>query len=290
MFALFVRSILLAVLLVSLAFSQAKLGVLAAAGPQTIAVYKQGGELWLRTGAGDRQLTDDGEQKDTWAISEDGRRIVYTLRPGRHGRHAYAIAIVDDHGEQIKEIVASAADNRISTVNQVEWIDDTRIGIDYQITPSCSQYVVVDTASGEMIGKYLGIWFSWAPNKKRVAYVGWVHHFEEQEQPSYYLKINNKTIYPVPIAGESPDRGHHLFLTKFIWSDDSKRVAFVDQFGRHLFLVAAGTVGTPVVAKLPFSGSVRDLSWLDKNSVRVQSSKAAWIYDFDTKTLSKTAS
>jgi hypothetical protein len=263
LFSLAVRSILLAVLFVYLSFCQMKLA-LAAAGPQTIAVYKQGGELWLRTGAGDRQLTDDGEEKDTWAISEDGRRIAYTLRPGEHGRHAYAIAIVDNHGDQIKEIVASAADNRISTVNQVEWIDDARIGIDYQI--------------------------SWAPNKKRVAYVGWVHHFEEQEQPSYYLKINNKTVYPVPIAGESPDRGHHLFLTKFIWSDDSKRVAFVDQVGRHLFLVAAGTVGTPVIEKLPFTGSVRDLSWLDKNSVRVQSSKAAWIYDFDTKILSKTAS
>jgi hypothetical protein len=260
-------------------------------GSGDIAVFKQDGDLWIKTAAGAKQITDDGELKDAWAISDDGKRIVYTLRPNEEGRHSFAIAIVDTAGKHLKRMAASQANGPANSVNQVEWIDDTRVGVDYHINPSCSQYSIIDTTTGAIAGNYLGIWFSWSPDKKRLAYVGWMPHFEEQEQPSYYLKINNKTIYPANGDADATRGGaHHLFLTQLIWSNDSDRVAFVDQVGRHLFLVAASKSGPIVVQKLPFSGSVRDLTWLGKQSIRVQSSKSAWLYDFDSKTLKKAAS
>jgi WD40-like Beta Propeller Repeat len=258
-------------------------------GAKDVAVFKQNGDLWIKTPAAAKQITDDGELKDAWAISDDGQRIVYTLRPNESGRRSFSIAIVDLTGKPVKRMAASQADGPANSVNQVEWIDDTRVGVDYHINPSCSQYAIIDTTTGAIAGNYLGIWFSWSPDKKRLAYVGWMPHFEEQEQPSYYLKINKKTIYPAD-ADQNPGGAHHLFLTQLIWSNDSGQVAFVDQVGRHLFLVAASMAGPSVVQKLPFGGNVRDLTWLGKRAIRVQSSKGAWLYDFDSKTLKKAES
>jgi WD40-like Beta Propeller Repeat len=258
-------------------------------GTTDVSVFKQNGDLWIKTAVGAKQITDDGEPKDAWAISDDGRRVVYTLRPNENGRHSFSIAIIDASGKQIKRMEASPAGGHADSVNRVEWIDDTRVGVDYHINPSCSQYAIVDTVTGAIVANYLGIWFSWSPDRKRLAYVGWMPHFEEQEQPSYFLRINKKTIYPAD-ADQNQGGTHHLFLTQLIWSNDSNEVAFVDQVGRHLFLVAASPRGPAVVQKLPFGGSVRDLTWMGKRAIRVQSSKGAWLYDFESKTLKKAES
>jgi Tol biopolymer transport system component len=273
-------------LLVCLLFQAGALPAAYSLGPADVSVFSQNGDLWIKTAGGVKQITDDGEQKDAWAISDDGRRVVYTLRPNENGRHLFSIAIVDASGKQIKRMEASQAGGLADSVNRVEWIDDTRVGVDYHINPSCSQYAIIDTATGAIVANYLGIWFSWSPDKKRLAYVGWQPHFEEQEQPSYFLRINKNTIYPAD-ADQNKGGAHHLFLTQLIWSNDSREVAFVDQVGRHLFLVAASTRGPAVVQKLPFGGSVRDLTWMGKGSIRVQSSKGAWVYDFESKTLKK---
>jgi hypothetical protein len=76
-------------------------------------------------------------------------------------------------------------------------------------------------------------------------------------------------------------------LTPLVSSNDSKTVAFLEKNGRSLYLIAASSKGVTVNQKVPFYGDVRNLMWMGKRALRVQSAKHAWICNLDLQTLNK---
>ncbi len=251
-------------------------------------VFEQNGELWLKLANGEHQVTDDGSKKGVWALSEDDKKVAYTVNPEEEFTRTNTVIIADTFGHRLHRYTLKkvGAQERFAKVNKIEWIDDHRVGVEYMVTAQCNQYIIVDTNTGEMLGNYFGFLFSWAPDGKQIAYVGWDADAPVREQQhSYFLKIDDKVVYPTNQL--NPALGNHLFLTPLVWSNDSKAVAFVDKNGRFLYLVAASSKGVKVNQKVPFYGDVRNLMWMGKRALRVQSAKHAWIYDLDQLTLKK---
>ena len=109
-------------------------------------------------------------------------------------------------------------------------------------TPSASEYVEVNLASGKNVRDLVGLGFAPAPDGKFIAHVGPLIHFAPPYAKSYYLMIDDTTVYPLPKGAKPTDdqpadvvqeRGNryigiHDFVSKFFWSPDSNQVAFVD--------------------------------------------------------------
>jgi hypothetical protein len=252
-------------------------------------VYEQDGELWLKLPNGEHQVTQDGSKKGVWALSEDDKKVAYTVSPEEEFTRSNIIVVADTFGVKLHRYTLNkiGANEKFAKATKIEWIDDRRIGVEYMVTAQCNQYIVIDTETGDKLGNYFGFLFAWSPDTKQLAYVGWdkdapVH----EQQHSYFLKIDEKVVYPENTI--NPALGNHTFLTPLVWSNDSKNVAFVDKDGRLLYLVAASKKGTTFIKKVPFYGDVRNLMWMGKRALRVQSAKKAWIYDLDQQTLTKT--
>jgi hypothetical protein len=251
-------------------------------------VFEQNGELWLKLANGEHQVTEDGTKKGVWALSEDDKKVAYTVSPEEEFTRTNTVVIADTFGHRLHRYTLSKVGSRerFAKATKIEWIDDHRVGVEYMVTAQCNQYIVIDTNTGDMLSNYFGFLFSWSPDGKQLAYVGWdVDAPVREQQHSYFLKIDDKVAYPTDQL--NPALGNHLFLTPLVWSNDSKAVAFVDKNGRSLYLIAASSKGVTVNQKVPFYGDVRNLMWMGKRALQVQSAKHAWIYDLDQKTLNK---
>ena len=258
-----------------------------AANTQNV-VFEQNGELWLKLANGEHQVTEDGTKKGVWALSADDKKVAYTVSPDEEFTRSNTVIIADTFGHRLHRYTLNKVGSRERFVkaNKIEWIDDHRVGVEYMVTAQCNQYIVIDTNSGDMLSNYFGFLFSWSPDGKQIAYVGWDADAPVREQQhSYFLKIDDKVVYPADQL--NPALGNHLFLTPLVWSNDSKAVAFVDKNGRSLYLIAASSKGVTVNQKVPFYGDVRNLMWMGKRALRVQSAKHAWIYNLDLQTLNK---
>ncbi|MDR3613030.1 MAG: hypothetical protein P4L53_05640 [Candidatus Obscuribacterales bacterium] len=258
-----------------------------AANTQSV-VFEQNGELWLKLANGEHQVTEDGTKKGVWALSEDDKKVAYTVSPEEEFTRTNTVIIADTFGHRLHRYTLKkvGARERFAKATKIEWIDDRRVGVEYMVTAQCNQYIIIDTSSGEMLGNHLGFLFSWSPDTKQIAYVGWDENAPVREQQhSYFLKIGDKVVYPADQP--NPALGNHLFLTPLVWSNDSKAVSFVDKNDSSLYLIAATSKGVTVNQKVPFYGDVRDLAWMGKRALRVQSAKHAWVYDLDQQTLKK---
>ncbi|MBV8072404.1 MAG: hypothetical protein JO270_21050 [Acidobacteriaceae bacterium] len=126
----------------------------------------------------------------------------------------------------------------------VEWIDAIRIGLICQMADlSLRNYLVLDAITGQLQGRYAGLWFMWSPDRKTLAHIGVVQRYGTPEGDNYCLLMNERTAYPDGCtfegnlaASTSPKRrsrfaysGVHTFYPDLAWSPDSSRLAFVEK-------------------------------------------------------------
>ena len=251
-------------------------------------VFEQNGELWLKLANGEHQVTEDGTKKGVWALTEDDKKVAYTVRPEEEFTRTSIIVVADSFGQRLHRYTLRkvGSHERFAKANKIEWIDNHRLGVEFMVTAQCNQYVIIDTSNGDLLGNYLGFLFTWSPDTKQIAYVGWEENAPVHEQQhSYFLKIDDKIAYPADQVNAAT--GDHTFLTPLVWSNDSKAVAFVDKNKHSYFLVAATNKSVIVNQKVPFYGDVPDLSWMGKRAIRVQGPKHIYIYDLDQQTLKK---
>jgi hypothetical protein len=133
-----------------------------------------------------------------------------------------------------------------SSILNITWLLNAIIAVECHFNPSMSEYIEVDLQTGKNVRDLLGLGFTPSPDSKWIAHVGPIIHFAPPYAQSYYLLIDNATVYPLPKGAKPTARklsdkpidvvqhrggryiGIHELGPRFAWSPDSSRVAFTD--------------------------------------------------------------
>jgi hypothetical protein len=116
-----------------------------------------------------------------------------------------------------------------------QWIDEGHIAINCEYNPSLEDHLVVNTRTGEIEREYPGLWFTWSPDHKTVAYVGSIVHFAPPISQNHCLLFNDETVYTrncsnqIDSHDDGPFRNIHTFASPLVWSPDSRNLAFVEE-------------------------------------------------------------
>jgi len=205
-------------------------------------------EVWLVRDGQERQLTHDGKAKLQAALSPGNDKIAYYEQCPEAEHCTPSVVILDLDGKRLQSFQARPATSPddsgpcLSVLN-IFWVWSGAIGVECHATPSASEYVEVDLATGKNVRDLAGLGFTPSPDGKFIAHVGPIIHFAPPYAQSYYLMIDNTIVYPLP-KGSKPRPsnqsidvvqwrgkraiGIHQFVPNFSWSPDSSQVAFID--------------------------------------------------------------
>ncbi len=133
-----------------------------------------------------------------------------------------------------------------ASILSISWLSDSSIGVECHINPSLSAFMEIDLRTGKHLRDLAGFCFTPSPYRKWIAHVAPMMHFAPPYAKSYYLQLNQLTVYPLP-GNAKPMRNPgferpldvvqkdgkiyrniHGFGPRFAWSPDSRRVAFAD--------------------------------------------------------------
>lgn len=227
---------------VSILLSVAAFAQAAAGYPRA---FLKNNEIWIQRSraASPVQVTHDGKAKSSPAVSPDGAKILYINYCVEGEGCTPNAVILDWNGVPLKRIERLRhfrSDRDCMSVTSHEWLSDDRIGIECHINPSLGKYLAIEIESGETVHSYTGFWFTWSPDRKTLAHVGFMVHFAPAFAHNYRLEFDDTTAYP-PDGNETaqPDpRDARLYrdIHKFIcgkpclaWSPDSRYVALIDR-------------------------------------------------------------
>jgi len=235
--------------------SQARLflifSLVAVAPAQELRISPEDQQVWLTREDGSRvRLTDGPAYKGSPAWSPDRSRLAY-FRYCPQADCAPEIVIGNlSGGEQLSfQVVSPRNDAVCASVMRIDWLDESRVGLECHKNPSYSEYLEVSLPNGRVPRSWLGGGFSWSPDRTKLAYVGWVPHFSPPFAHPNYLEIDRKTVYPPEAAREIPPqadtwdkpigyvvrerdglyRGIHEFTSALAWSPDGGWVALADR-------------------------------------------------------------
>ena len=210
-----------------------------------------------------------------------------------HDTTVPCLAIFDGAGKPILRS-SSLDDPKLGTScspGQVQWLDDQYVGLPCVYEPLLSQYLVVNARSGSIEQRYTGIIFGWSPDRKTLARVDIARNFGTPQGTNSCLYLDSRAVYPAAHPKDCNPRprdiydGIHTFLTKPVWSPDSRRVAIVsrifdweyeDIFGRYWEGTLSNDRYFLVIASLdqPTGGYVLEtpslspnLQWIDNSHV-----------------------
>jgi hypothetical protein len=207
-------------------------------------------EVWLIRNGQESQLTHDGRAKVHAILSPARDRIAY-YEPCPEAEHCTpGVVILNLEGHRIISFQpkhqAVPPPQLCTSILSVVWVGDHAVGVECHINPSLSEFVETDISIGLMTRDLLGFDFEPSPDGRHVAHVGWIRHFAPPPAQSYYLQIDDITIYPLPpgirpveqTGLSEPPRvvqqhgltysGIHDFLCRLDWSPDSQRIALID--------------------------------------------------------------
>jgi hypothetical protein len=206
-----------------------------------------GDEVWLDRGGESRQLTHDGHMKGEARLSPSGDHVAY-------------YEICTDAQPCVPEVVVLDLDGNRITHFQVRpriWPDDNEpcgslwnltwirkgdhLAVSCHFNPSVSIYTEIDVATAKNVKSMLGLWFTPSPEGSKVAYVDAIVHFAPPWAQTYFLKIDDNVVYPLPRGGQPSEEGAykvrdaglrhfgiHRFSPDLVWSPAGKRIAFID--------------------------------------------------------------
>jgi len=238
-------------------------------------------------------------------VSPDGKTIVYGVRelvaPERLS--PLHIVFLDWSGRELRRFDTVTTEyGGACGYGSIEWIDAARLGVECEYNPSAAIYAILDAGSGRVLRQYMGLYFSWSPDRRTLAYVGLITHFAKPPAQNYCLHFNEKAVYtpsctsqiePLrkgPRSPKAPDRYPNIHTIDYplVWSPDGSKIAFVesvydfiwnepskgeDDFANsRLYLAIVPLSGRAVGYKLTGSaGSAPQLTWLDGARIELKS-------------------
>lgn len=219
------------------------------AQPAPTRVELRGNEVWLVCGAVEREITRDGKTKLPPALNPSGDRIAYAEACPESEHCLPQVILLDLAGRRLlafRPSLAIAGNGPCASVLALQWNGDNRLGVECHVNPSLSEYIETRLITRATVRDLLGFGFVPAPDHHAVAHVGWIVHFAPPFAQSYYLQLDDLTVYPLP-AGLRPVRqkwpydplpvvqhdgavyrGIHEFVSHLAWSPDSRRVGLID--------------------------------------------------------------
>lgn len=250
-------------------------------------VYLAKGEIWaVGKNAETRQLTHDGVQKSSPILSPDRKEVAYYTEGTAFNKVRSQVFVLRLDGAQISVITPTDPQNGtpLLSVLDVQWLGTQRIGIECSVSPSTNEYLIADVSTGKITARYFGFSFQPSPDGKWLAHVGWMPHFSPPQAQSYYLQLNDLSVYPMKHQVRQVLQPHwseaiHTFVTSLSWAPDSSRLAFVDHVeppGEFL-LVLVNPEGGAVTRELSISQQTEiDVRWLDPGLVEVSNGAKHW--------------
>ena len=114
------------------------------------------------------------------------------------------LIIITAEGERVRSIPISSESSsqgsavEINTLEDMEWLNNNKVGYHGHDNPSLGEYRILDINTGKYIASYLGARFRWSPDKSKLAQFGWQVHFDPPESKNDYVQINGETVYSLP--------------------------------------------------------------------------------------------
>ena len=221
------------------------------AGTETIEVGVKNNEVWVSKGGRSIQLTHDGRSKLQAELSNRNDRIAYYEQCPQDEGCTPSVIILDLEGRRLQSFTPTIAGfgqtEPCGSILGISWQpSDESIAVECHVNPSVSAYMEIDLKTGRHTRDLAGLGFTPSPDGRWVAHVAPLVHFAPPYAQSYYLQLNDLTVYPLPkntkpvrqsgfgqpinVVKDEDDRyaGIHEFVPSFAWSPDSTRVAFVD--------------------------------------------------------------
>lgn len=286
-------------LLLSLCISR----VFASLDTVTVRAEVKSNEVWLVSGGTSRQLTHDGRSKLQAELSHGQDRIAYYEQCPEGEGCVPSVIILDLEGRRIQSftptIVGFGATEPCASILGISWrSSDQIVAVECHVNPSVSAYMEIDLKTGKHIQDLAGLGFTPSPDGRWVAHVAPLVHFAPPYAKSYYLQLNDVTVYPLPknmkpirqhafeqsidIVSRQGDKyaGIHEFVPRFAWSPDSTRVAFVDCVFDWIETGGPDSGGNPIGEERSRSCSIAVVSVIGSHtSIKLPSISMNAIYD-----------
>ena len=255
-----------------------------------------------------KQLTHDRKAKIQAELSSALDRIAYYEECPDSEHCKPSVVILDLEGNRLQTFQphtsAFGSDETCGSILHISWLRGSTIGVECHATPSESLYIEFDLAARKNVRDLVGLDFTPSPDGKFVAHVGPLPHFAPPYAKSYFLFLDDAIVYPLPkgakpfrwnINGEKPDIvqirgdrfvGIHAFASRFAWSPNSTRVAFLDcifdwvqkegegdesgiETNRRCSIAVVSPSGALSLVPLRGAPLTGDISWLDDRQLRI---------------------
>ncbi|MGH8307845.1 MAG: TolB family protein [Gammaproteobacteria bacterium] len=236
-------------------------GTIAAGDQIDTVILKKNSDIYLSVGSGPMvRLTHDGIPKSYPRFSKDGSMIAFIEKSdraaldmilviNRQGRELYRVYI---HPEQA--VGAQAADSGFGGmryVEEMEWLNNSRIVVGGDINPSTSENLIYDLPPHGLPEEFNpegGETYS--PDGKHFAYEDGMPHFTPADEQMPTLNVDNKAVYPT-------SHSQITFISAPRWSPDSRMLGVLvrDSHSGSLKLVIWHVGGTVTTALMPTTGA-----------------------------------
>lgn len=233
-------------------------------------IYLEGGELYYRSGSGERVKVDEGREKLNLTIEPGGEKAVYnsTISLDSQGKVHGELYLVDMKRGKSKTIPLEGK-LLLSSLSRFEWIKGNLLGIEGHVNPSMAIYYVLNIKTLEIIASYEGHSFLWSPDRRSLCYIKSSPHFTPEEFKLDSLMLEEKQIFPP--ADKQQAQSLLLDSRQIVWSPDGRYLAFVsykgdgndDSYRLHVLKLNSGESYTFRLAK----GD--RYSWIDRGELTV---------------------
>jgi hypothetical protein len=262
---------------------------MAATVPVDTVVIKNN-DIYLSVGSGPMMpLTHDGIPKDSPLFSKDGSRIAYAERADRAGAIA-VIIVIDRHGQELNRVYvhpqqgvggqeASNDPAAMLNVEQMEWLNSSRIAVSGEVNPSSSENLIFDLPAHGLPKRFFDDGsVDYSPDGAHFAFEGGMPHFAPVASWMPTLNVDDNDV---PVYAASTPNSHITFISAPAWSPDSRTLAVLvrDSQASPLKLVTWHAGGAVTTALLPATATAALLPAAldDKNQATVFYGNGGWV-------------
>ncbi len=232
-----------------------------AAGDQIDTVIVTNNEIYLSVGSGPMvRINHDGIRKGYPRFSPDGSMIAFIEKSDRPA--AGMVVVINRQGRELDRVYvhpqqavgAQEADPSLigmSYVEQMEWLNNSRIAVRGGINPSTSENLIYDLPPHGLPTQFTddgGV--SYSPDGRHFAYENGMPHFTPVDEQMPTLNIDYKPVYPT-------SHTQVTFISALRWSPDSEALAVLvrDSHTGSLKLAIWHVGGAVTTALLPATGA-----------------------------------
>ena len=167
-----------------------------------------------------------------------------------------SILITDKNEENFKIVLENIM---YTSIESFSWIDNNRIGLCGEINPSVKVYVVIDTNSKSIVGKYDGIGFVWNKDKNKLYYI--MTGFEVIDK---IVDNDGNTYYEA-------ESGTSIIGTIAITEDEEKFAFFVNENSQNKrkLIIAKMGLDKKLKKELEIDAQFGDIKFNGNNSLSV---------------------